>query len=110
MSVPSYRLEEEEVMMVCRYEVEEEKMSELDIKWYLDSSPSPWLVHLPHHWRAAQLLGDIRPTSHVSQVSQHTPHSTLTTFKLTEVILLAPIKSISMGKTKFLLDVRTLTF
>ena len=102
MSVPSYRLEEEEVMMVCRYEVEEEKMSELDIKWYLDSSPSPWLVHLPHHWRAAQLLGDIRPTGHVSQVSHHSP---LTTLKHTKVILLAPIKSISMGKTKFLLDI-----
>ena len=43
--------------------------------------------------------------THRPRVSGQSTLSTLTTFKHTEVILLAPIKSISMGKTKFLLDI-----
>ena len=82
MSVPRYRLEEEEVMMVCRYQVEENKMTELDIKWYLDSSPSPWLLHLPHHWTEAHVLQGTRPTSHVSQVFSN---ETVTVVKLARV-------------------------
>ena len=67
MAVPEFRLEEEEVRMVCSYRVEEEEMSELDIKWYLDWSPAPWLVHLPHHWALPQVVAGTRLSSHVSQ-------------------------------------------
>ena len=54
--------------MFCRYMVEEERVSELDIKWYLDSSPSPWLVHLPHHWTVPHIVRGSRLAGHVSQV------------------------------------------
>ena len=84
MSVPRYRLEEEEVVMVCRYEVDEESVTELDIKWYLDSSPSPWLVHLPHHWSEAHVLADTRPTRHVSQVYSNQTETVVRLTGLTE--------------------------
>ena len=54
--------------LVCRYLVEEQRLGELDIKWYLDSSPSPWLVHLPHHWTVPHIVRGSRLAGHVSQV------------------------------------------
>ena len=54
--------------LVCRYLVEEQRLGELDIKWYLDSSPSPWLVHLPHHWTLPHIVRGSRLADHVSQV------------------------------------------
>ena len=68
LSVPSYRLEDSSVELVCRYLVEEQRLGELDIKWYLDSSPSPWLVHLPHHWTLPHIVRGSRLADHVSQV------------------------------------------
>ena len=68
LSVPSYRLEDSSVEMVCRYLVEDQRLGELDIKWYLDSSPAPWLVHLPHHWTLPHIVRGSRLADHVSQV------------------------------------------
>ena len=71
--MPSYRLEDSSVELVCRYQVEAEMLGELDVKWYLDSSPSPWLVHLPHHWTLPHIVRGSRLADHVSQAGWSTP-------------------------------------
>ena len=68
LSVPGYRLEGSSVEMVCRYLVDSQRLGELDIKWYLESSPSPWLVHLPHHWTLPHVVRGSGLADHVSQV------------------------------------------
>ena len=42
----------------CDYKVEEDKIPELDIKWYYNDSPSPFMVFLPQHWNQPQILED----------------------------------------------------
>ena len=42
----------------CDYKVEKDKISELDIKWYYNDSPSPFMVFLPQHWNQPQILED----------------------------------------------------
>ena len=48
LSLPSYSEEGENITFHCEYSVHSSKLVELDIKWYLGSSPSPFLVFLPH--------------------------------------------------------------
>ena len=45
--IPSNALEGENVTFHCDYSVDPSKLAELDIKWYLGKSPSPFLVFLP---------------------------------------------------------------
>ena len=42
----------------CDYMVDKDKIPELDIKWYFNNSPSPFMVFLPQHWNQPQILED----------------------------------------------------
>ena len=44
------------------------QLKELDVKWYHDEDPSPWLVHLPYHWSTPHVVSDTCLTPHVSHV------------------------------------------
>ena len=56
LSIPSYSKEGENVTFFCHYKVESSKLAELDIKWYLGSAPSPFLVFLPHLQKEPQVV------------------------------------------------------
>ena len=56
LSIPSYSEEGENVTFFCQYEVESSKFVELDIKWYLGNSPSPFMVFLPHLQKEPQVV------------------------------------------------------
>lgn len=71
LSVPGLVLEGDNVTLSCHYNVSADKLSELDIKWYLDAAPAPWLVHLPHHWTRAHLLPDSVVRPHVARVESN---------------------------------------
>ena len=59
LSLPSYAEEGQNVTFHCDYSVDSSKLAELDIKWYLGSSPSPFLVFLPHLQTEPQVV-DLR--------------------------------------------------
>ena len=40
----------------CEYNIDRLKLAELDIKWYLGSSPSPFMVFLPHLQKEPQVV------------------------------------------------------
>ena len=40
----------------CKYTVNRSQLAELDIKWYLGSSPSPFLVFLPYLQQEPQVV------------------------------------------------------
>ena len=48
LTIPSYSRQGENVSFHCEYTVNDSQLAELDIKWYLGSSPSPFLVFLPY--------------------------------------------------------------
>ena len=45
LSVPSYTVSEDSAIMACFYNVPEERIPELDIKWYHGASPAPFMVN-----------------------------------------------------------------
>ena len=59
LSMPSYAEEGQNVTFHCDYSLDSSKLAELDIKWYLGSSPSPFLVFLPHLQTEPQVV-DLR--------------------------------------------------
>ena len=56
LSIPSYSQEGGNVIFSCQYAVDSSKFAELDIKWYLGSSPSPFMVFLPHLQKEPQVV------------------------------------------------------
>ena len=56
LSVPSYVPEGHNLSFHCSYNVDRSKVAELDIKWYLGSSPSPFMVFLPHLQKEPQVV------------------------------------------------------
>ena len=55
-SVPPFASEGENVPFHCAYSVDSSKLAELDIKWYLGSSPSPFMVFLPNLQSEPQVI------------------------------------------------------
>ena len=56
LSIPSYSKQGENVTFHCKYTVNKSQLAELDIKWYLGSSPSPFLVYLPYLQQEPQVV------------------------------------------------------
>merc|ERR1711970_592710 len=56
LAIPSYSKQGENVTFHCKYTVNKSQLAELDIKWYLDSSPSPFLVFLPYLQQEPQVV------------------------------------------------------
>ena len=56
LSIPSYSEEGQNISFHCDYNVDRNKVAELDIKWYHDSSPSPFMVFLPHLQKEPQVV------------------------------------------------------
>ena len=48
LTIPSYTQQGSNITFYCAYSVNIEKLAEVDIKWYFGSSPSPFMVFLPH--------------------------------------------------------------
>ena len=46
LDFPSYIITGDSVLLSCLYKVRQTRQSELDIKWYHGTSPSPFLVRL----------------------------------------------------------------
>jgi len=55
-SLPLFASEGEDVPFHCAYNVDSSKLAELDIKWYLGSSPSPFMVFLPYLQAEPQVI------------------------------------------------------
>jgi hypothetical protein len=56
LSIPSYVPEDHNLSFHCSYNVNRYKLAELDIKWYLGGSPSPFMVFLPHLQKKPQVV------------------------------------------------------
>lgn len=56
LSLPSYTLQGGNASFHCAYTVNSSQLAELDIKWYLGSSPSPFLVFLPFLQQQPQVV------------------------------------------------------
>ena len=56
LSIPSYVPEGHNLSFHCDYKVDRNKVAELDIKWYFGSSPSPFMVFLPHLQKEPQVV------------------------------------------------------
>ena len=56
LSIPSYREKGQNISFHCDYNVDRSKVAELDIKWYIGSSPSPFMVFLPHLQKEPQVV------------------------------------------------------
>ena len=59
LSIPSHIPEGQNLTFSCAYTVNRSKLAELDIKWYLGSSPSPFMVFLPHLQKEPQVVDPI---------------------------------------------------
>ena len=81
LDFPSYILAGDSTVMSCLYKVSQVQESELDIKWYHGTSPSPFLVYLPHHWDSPHLL-DTKYSSTLHPVASST---SLIMFQLTNI-------------------------
>lgn len=58
LSVPQWVEAGSDVEMNCNYSYNQTEREELDVKWYLDGSPSPFLVWVPHQARLPQIVLD----------------------------------------------------
>ena len=56
LTIPSYSKQGENITFQCKYTVNRSQLAELDIKWYLGSSPSPFLVFLPYLQQEPQVV------------------------------------------------------
>ena len=56
LSIPSYREEGQNISFHCSYNVDRNKLAELDIKWYFGASASPFMVFLPHLQKDPQVV------------------------------------------------------
>ena len=56
LTIPSHSPEGHNLLFSCAYTVNRSKLAELDIKWYLGSSPSPFMVFLPHLQKKPQVV------------------------------------------------------
>jgi len=68
LSVPSYVVSGNSAIMSCYYSVPDDRLPELDIKWYHANSPAPFLVYLPHHWSSPHVV-DARMSSMLEMVT-----------------------------------------
>ena len=86
LGVPSWGLEGGEVELSCCFSLEEKShYPELDVKWYHGSSPSPFLVWLPHLQETMQVVGETRLTPHLEVPT--TQHQGCSSFRLTNLSL-----------------------
>ena len=81
LDFPSYILAGDTTLMSCLYKVNQVQETELDVKWYHGTSPSPFLVYLPHHWDSPHLLD----TKYSSSLLPVASSSSLMVFQLTNV-------------------------
>ena len=65
LGVPSWGEEGGEVDLTCCFSLPASHYPELDVKWYHGSSPSPFLVWLPHLQETMQVVGETSLTSHL---------------------------------------------
>ena len=56
LTIPSHSPQGHNLIFSCDYTVNRAKLAELDIKWYLGSSPSPFMVFLPHLQKQPQVV------------------------------------------------------
>ena len=87
LRVPSWGEEGGEVDLSCCFSpVPTSNYPELDVKWYHGSSPSPFLVWLPHLHQTMQVVGETRLTSHL-QVPTTQKHQGCSSFRLSNLSL-----------------------
>jgi len=81
LEVPSWALAGSSVELWCNYSYNATEGEELDVKWYLDGSPSPFLVWVPHQGRKPQVVLDMfKPhidTGHTVGSDPYKIHSSL---------------------------------
>jgi len=86
LGVPSWGLEGGEVELSCCFSLEEKShYPELDVKWYHGSSPSPFLVWLPHLQETMQVVGETSLTSHLKVPTSQ--EQTCSSFRLSNLSL-----------------------
>ena len=54
--VPPEAEEGDTVTFQCEYQAEPGERPELDIKWYRDTAPAPFMLFLPAHWSRPKVL------------------------------------------------------
>ena len=59
LQVPHWVEAGSSVELWCNYSYNATEGEELDVKWYLDGSPSPFLVWVPHQGRKPQVVTDM---------------------------------------------------
>lgn len=79
--IPKYVVVGESAIISCYYNVPGERLQELDIKCYQGTSPSPFLVFLPHHWSTPHIVAD----SMVPRIEMMTSTSSRLVFRLHNV-------------------------
>ena len=85
LGVPSWGEEGGEVDLSCCFSLPTSNYPELDVKWYHGSSPSPFLVWLPHLQETMQVVGENSLTSHLEVPT--TQHQGCSSFRLTNLSL-----------------------
>jgi len=85
LGVPSWGEEGGEVELSCCFSLPTSNYPELDVKWYHGSSPSPFLVWLPHLQETMQVVGETRLTSHLEVPT--TQHQGCSSFRLSNLSL-----------------------
>ena len=85
LGVPSWGEEGGEVELSCCFSLPTSNYPELDVKWYHGSSPSPFLVWLPHLQETMQVVGETSLTSHLEVPT--TKHQGCSSFRLSNLSL-----------------------
>jgi len=81
LQVPQWIEAGSSVELWCNYSYNATEGEELDVKWYLDGSPSPFLVWVPHQGRKPQVVTDMFKshidTGHTVGSDPYKKHSSL---------------------------------
>ena len=85
LGVPSWGEEGGEVELSCCFSLPTSNYPELDVKWYHGSSPSPFLVWLPHLQETMQVVGETSLNSHLEVPT--TQHRGCSSFRLSNLSL-----------------------
>ena len=85
LGVPSWGEEGGEVELSCCFSLPASHYPELDVKWYHGSSPSPFLVWLPHLQETMQVVGETSLTSHLEV--PNTQQQSCSSFRLSNLSL-----------------------
>merc|ERR1719239_205990 len=85
LGVPSWGEEGGGVDLSCCFSLPTSNYPQLDVKWYHGSSPSPFLVWLPHLQKTMQVVGETSLTSHL--VVPTNQHQGCSSFRLSNLSL-----------------------